>query len=189
MNRTKRVIVDTFLQMLDERPLTKITVKDIVERCGINRNTFYYYFQDMPDLMGEAVRVWADQIIRDNHAFDSPIDCISAIVQQSLAHKRAIQHIYRSLPREAFLQDLDRAARYMVEQYIESAVRNLPVQERDKELLIRYYKCLLVGMTLDWMDKGMAYEPIEELTRIYSLMEGSGKRAFLKSMENTEENR
>ena len=31
--------------------MDKITVKDIVEECGINRNTFYYYFADIYDLI------------------------------------------------------------------------------------------------------------------------------------------
>ena len=37
---TRNAIIDAFLQLLDERPLSKITVKDIVDACGINRNTF-----------------------------------------------------------------------------------------------------------------------------------------------------
>ncbi len=188
MSRTKSIIVETFLQLLDEKPLTKITVKDIVERCGVNRNTFYYYFHDIPELMEWTMKEWADQIIRDNRDFVSPADCTAAIVRQGLAHKQALLHIYRSLPREAFLRDLDRAAEYIVGQYIENAVKDLAVEQRDRELLIYYYKCLLVGMTLDWMEKGMADDPTEKMTRICELMEGSGKRAFLKSGGREEEN-
>ena len=181
MSRTKSFIVETFMQLLDEKPLTKITVKDIVERCGVNRNTFYYYFHDIPELMSWTMKEWVDQIIRDNQDFASPADCTAAIVRQGLAHKQALLHIYRSLPREAFLQHLDRAAEYIVGEYIANAVRELPVSRRDQELLTHYYKCLLVGMTLDWMGKGMSYDPTEEVMRIGELMEGSGKRAFLKS--------
>ena len=39
---TKEIIAKTFTELLDEKPMSKITVKDIVERCGVNRNTFYY---------------------------------------------------------------------------------------------------------------------------------------------------
>ena len=39
---TKDAIKKTLLQLLNERPLAQITVKDIVQTCGINRNTFYY---------------------------------------------------------------------------------------------------------------------------------------------------
>ena len=48
---TKEIIIQTLLELLNEKPLAKITVKDIVERCGVNRNTFYYHFRDIPDVM------------------------------------------------------------------------------------------------------------------------------------------
>ena len=41
-NFTKLAIQQSFLRLLSQRPITKITVKDIVEDCGINRMTFYY---------------------------------------------------------------------------------------------------------------------------------------------------
>ena len=44
MNRTELVIAKAFWQLLEEKPYSKITVKNIVERCEINRNTFYYHF-------------------------------------------------------------------------------------------------------------------------------------------------
>ena len=52
---TKKAINQAFLDILAEKPLEKITVRDITERCGINRNTFYYHYQDMPALIEEIV--------------------------------------------------------------------------------------------------------------------------------------
>ena len=54
-NFTKQAIKAAFLELLDEKPLNKISVRDIVERCGINRNSFYYHFQDIPSLLGEII--------------------------------------------------------------------------------------------------------------------------------------
>ena len=42
-NFTKKAIRESFIKLLNERPLNKITVKDIVEDCGVNRNSFYYH--------------------------------------------------------------------------------------------------------------------------------------------------
>ena len=67
-NFTKKAIKETFIELLDERPLNKITVKDIVEACGINRNSFYYHFEDLPALVEERRRDW-DFIILDPPAF------------------------------------------------------------------------------------------------------------------------
>lgn len=48
---TKDVIARTLIELLDEKPMSKVTVKDIVERCGVNRNTFYYHFHDIPEVV------------------------------------------------------------------------------------------------------------------------------------------
>ncbi len=52
--RTKQRIQETFVTMLDQESWDKITVKDLVDRCGMNRNTFYYYYQDLYALLEEA---------------------------------------------------------------------------------------------------------------------------------------
>ena len=59
---TRRAIMESFLKLLDARPLNKITIKDIVEECGINRNTFYYHFQDIPDLIEAIAKEESDLI-------------------------------------------------------------------------------------------------------------------------------
>ena len=41
---TKKRIMEGFLQLLEQRPLDKISVVDVADHCGINRNTFYYYY-------------------------------------------------------------------------------------------------------------------------------------------------
>ena len=52
-NFTRKAIKEAFLKLLNQRPLSQITVKDIVEDCGINRNSFYYHFEDLPALVEE----------------------------------------------------------------------------------------------------------------------------------------
>ena len=44
---TKRAITESFMKLINQVPFDKITVKDIVEDCGVNRNTFYYHYQDI----------------------------------------------------------------------------------------------------------------------------------------------
>ena len=63
-NFTKRAIKEAFVALLDERPLNKITVKDVVEACGINRNSFYYHFQDLPALLEEIIAQQVQELIQ-----------------------------------------------------------------------------------------------------------------------------
>ena len=64
-NFTKQAIETAFLQLLNEKPLNKISVRDIVEKCGINRNSFYYHFQDIPSLIAEIITSYTDQLIEE----------------------------------------------------------------------------------------------------------------------------
>lgn len=44
---TKAAIAQSFMKLLNKQTFDKITVKDIVDDCGINRNTFYYNYSDI----------------------------------------------------------------------------------------------------------------------------------------------
>lgn len=49
--QTKQTIAEGLFAVNQTKPLSKITVSDIVLSSGINRNTFYYYFLDKNDLI------------------------------------------------------------------------------------------------------------------------------------------
>ena len=48
---TKRALEASLKNLLLQKPLSKITISDITEDCGINRMTFYYHFKDIYDLV------------------------------------------------------------------------------------------------------------------------------------------
>ena len=48
---TKEALASALRQMMTVKPIDKVTVKDIVEICGVNRQTFYYHFDDVDDLL------------------------------------------------------------------------------------------------------------------------------------------
>ncbi|MDY3919539.1 MAG: TetR/AcrR family transcriptional regulator [Candidatus Limivivens sp.] len=183
MNRTKDAIVAAFWELLEERPYNKITVKDIVDRCQINRNTFYYHFHDIPELLESTIRADADEIIRTYSKCGSSIDCLTPIVQHSLERKKAMLHIYRSIQREVFLNQLERSALYAVTQYIDTISAGMSIRPEDRVLLIRFYKCMLVGIILDWLDNGMNYDILKNGIRIDELFQGASRQAFLRAAE------
>ena len=61
---TRQIILHTLTELMNEKPLSKITVKDIVERCGVNRNTFYYHFRDIPDAVEAMVKGELNDILK-----------------------------------------------------------------------------------------------------------------------------
>lgn len=176
--------MDVFWQLLEEKPYSKITVKDIVDRCQINRNTFYYHYHDIPELLEYAIKTDTDQVINTYSKFGSLMDCITPLVNHCMDRQKALLHIYRSVQREVFLNELNRLSLYVVTQYADAVTSELSLNLEDKTLLIRFYKCTLVGIMLDWMNEGMRYDLLAGFDRICYLFAGSGKQACLKSMES-----
>jgi len=48
---TKRALSAAMKELMAERPMEKIRIKDICERCNMNRQSFYYHFKDKYDLV------------------------------------------------------------------------------------------------------------------------------------------
>lgn len=51
---TKKIIRTVFLQLLQEKPISKITVKEICDMAEINRGTFYKHYNDPYDLLAKT---------------------------------------------------------------------------------------------------------------------------------------
>ena len=79
-NFTRRAIKESFLKLLNQRPLNQITVKDIVEDCGINRNSFYYHFSDLPALVEEIMAEQVSAMVENHPTVDSVQEGSDAIV-------------------------------------------------------------------------------------------------------------
>lgn len=179
MERTKTAIIEAFQELLEETPINKITVKSIVERCGINRNTFYYYFDGIPDLVEYHLTSMADQIL---NSFDAPNprDELDRVINYFIQRKKSVLHTYRYLPREQFIFQLDKIATYVIERRIRQATAEAPISESDLTVLIRFYKGALVGLFLDWLEAGMNYDMNTTAERLCELMEGSTHNAIEK---------
>ena len=75
-NVTKRALEQSLKNLLLKKPLTKITIGDITEDCGINRNSFYYHYTDIPALAEEIVKDEAARIVQEYPTVDSLEQCL-----------------------------------------------------------------------------------------------------------------
>lgn len=173
MERTKEAIIRSFGELLEERPFNKITVRDIVERCGITRNAFYYHFQDIPTLFQQVMDNIYNAITAGSGASNTPIDCFRPILQFGLDHRKEALHTYRYVPRERLMPYLNRAIRHMTEDYFGRLTGSLNIPAEDLELLEYLYECAVTGAVLDWLDNGMDEGILDKVTRLCEMLEGT----------------
>lgn len=168
-NFTRKAIKETFLELLEERPLSDITVKNIVERCEINRNSFYYHYANIPTLLEEIIKEDAELIIQNYPSVSTIVECFDAVTAFAARRKKVIMHIYRSMGREVFEHHLMMVCEYFVTSYLQTALAEEPILEADKKTVIDYYKCVCFGLIIDWLNNGMAESYTQSIRRIFLL--------------------
>lgn len=61
---TQKALAEAFKNLLLEMPLSKVSIKDIVARCGISRNAYYYYYKDKYELIWWIVEYELKEIVK-----------------------------------------------------------------------------------------------------------------------------
>lgn len=168
-NFTSRAIKETFWKLLNQRPLNEITVKDIVEDCGINRNSFYYHFEDLPALVDEIIGEQVKNLIQKHPTISSVEECADAVIELVTDNRRAIYHIYNSLSRDVFERYLMDACQYIVSTYLEAEFAGKPIDPQDLNALIRLHKCACFGSVIDWLNGGMKADIADYFRRVCAL--------------------
>ena len=171
-NFTRKAIRESFLKLLNQRPLNQITVKDIVEDCGINRNPFYYHFEDLPALVEEIVSEQVQALIQKHPTVSSLEECCDVVVEFVMENKRAVYHIYNSMSRETFERYLMEACQYIVSTYLSHELADSPLSEQDRQALIRFHKCECFGTVIDWLNGGMKEDIAAYFLRVCQLQKG-----------------
>ena len=169
---TQRVIRETFLALLEERPLNEITVKLIVERCGINRKTFYNHYRDIPDLMEKILTDEADAIMARYTRVDSIEECLGHAIEFALQRKRAALHIYRSVGRDVYVESTLKLCDYLVRTYMAKVEGAAELNAEDYEILVRLYRGQLFGLITEWMMQGMQSDILNDFHRVCQLRGG-----------------
>lgn len=171
-NLTKDLIKRTFRSLLEEKPLSQITVKMIVQECGINRNSFYYHYQDIPALIEEMVQEDADRLIAEYPTIASVETALYAVNEFLTENKKAILHIYNSVNRNIFERYLWKICDYVVDSYGEIVLKDREIDEFDKEILGRFFKSECFGIMISWLDQMMETDVQHMIARFCELYTG-----------------
>lgn len=178
---TKKAIIDTFIELLGEKPLDKITVKDIVERCEINRGTFYYYYADIYALIEDIFENEVLRIAGDHTTYDTWQEKFLEATQLAKKDKKMLYHAYHSVSREKLERYLYRISGQLMREFVDREAEGLLVSEEDKDVISQFYTCALVGLVSRWLDGGMKENPEIYINKFGELFEGNIQRALEKA--------
>ena len=180
---TKKRIMEGFLELLEQRPLDKISVVDVAEHCGINRNTFYYYYCDIYALIRELMETVAAQMIAVGLSDRNWTEIARQVTCFMREHRRAVNHLFHSSQRELLEDHIYEVTYAVTESLVRRTADGLPVSEEDLRTVTLYFTSALLGMISRWLRVGMKDDAEAAVERTGYLLEGTLRRMLERSCE------
>ena len=172
---TRQAIMSSFMKLADEKPVSKISVKDIVEDCGVNRNTFYYHFEDIPTLVEAILKQEADALFKKCDNIASIEECMQIATRYASGKKKALLHLYNSVSRDVYEKYLMEICEYTVQKWFDRYPKE-KLSDETRSMLIRAYKCELFGSIIDWLNNSMNEGLLEGFLKLTELRAGELER-------------
>lgn len=153
--QTKQELSAALKKMMETRPLNRITVRELVEACGVNRKTFYYHFEDIYALLKWTLEQEAMShfekydLVNEN---DSAVEFVMDYISENLS---MLQNIVRSIGRSElgrfFFKDIYQPVYQLVDEV--EKLRGLHVAEGYKAFLSKFLTEAIAGVLLDCIER------------------------------------
>lgn len=170
---TKRAMEQSLKNLLLKKPLTKITVGDITDDCGINRMTFYYHFKDIYDLVEWSCLEDAKRALDEKKTYDTWQQGLLQIFKAVQENKPFILNVYRCVHREQVEKYLQPLVDQLLLNVINEEAAGITVRDEDKQFIAQVYSYMFIGLMLDWIKDDMREDPQQIVEKLSKLIKGS----------------
>ena len=153
---TKRALGNSLKAVLLELPFHKVTVKRIVDHLGVNRQTFYYYFQDIQQLLTWTLKEEIQQSLSDDVFFENWRLGILRILFYIQQNEQLCRTIFASTGRGAYEKAI-----YEIAYELFWKAEELDFQDRDFD--VNVLAVTFQGLVDQWLEQGLEEEPKQVL--------------------------
>ena len=175
---TKRALEQSLKNLLQQKPLSKITISDITEDCGISRMTFYYHFKDIYDLVEGACAEDAARALQNKKTYDTWQQGFVQIFHAVRENKVFVMNVYRCVNREQVEKYLVPLTDQLIMGVITERAAGMTVREADQQFIAQVYSYAFVGIMLDWIRDDMRADPEELVNRLAMVIRGGITQAL-----------
>ena len=180
LKNAKEAFAESLKKMLERKTLDHITVKDVVEDCGVSRQAFYYHFKDIYDLVEWIFMEQASTALANDHDIDTWQEGYYRVLKSMRDNKNLVINSYRSISREYLEAFMYKVLYQVIYPVVEEQDVGMNVEKRHKEFIAHFYSLAVGAMGLDWVRTGMKEDPKEIVDQVATLVKGDFKKVLKK---------
>ncbi|MFR6076869.1 MAG: TetR/AcrR family transcriptional regulator C-terminal domain-containing protein [Ruminococcus sp.] len=147
----KKMLSASLKHCMEKKSLSKITVTDIVTDCGLNRKTFYYHFQDVPDLLKWTLEQEAVDVVKQFDLLNELEEALRFAVRYIRENSHMINCAYDSIGRDELKRFLNHDFQSIVMSIVEQIERkeNVHSDPDAKKIICNFYTEGMAGELVD----------------------------------------
>ncbi len=166
--RTRQMLRDALVSLIEEKGFDALTVQDITDRAKLNRATFYLHYQDKQELLVKSLRDAIDELMADigpatdEHGqlvADGSLRHIKAVFEHVAQHAR----FYRvMLSAEGVSSFIAGVRDYMAEitlEWLKALQPNARQSQVPLEIVANSLSWSLLGVLIWWLEHDMPHPP------------------------------
>ena len=148
---TKKMLSASLKHCMEKKSLSKITVTDIVTDCGLNRKTFYYHFQDVPDLLKWTLEQEAVDVVKQFDLLNELEEALRFAVRYIRENSHMINCAYDPIGRDELKRFLNHDFQSIVMSIVEQIERkeNVHSDPDAKKIICNFYTEGMAGELVD----------------------------------------
>lgn len=168
MNLTKLALSTALKEVMLIIPFDKITIHDVTEKAGVSRNTFYYHFYDINELLEWT---YAHEIVIDLEAFrqlDNWKEGLMKVLNYTEENKKFCLNTFNSLSRdrlELFLYDI-------TYDMLISITEKYCVSQKLTHEIADFYGRGIVAQVVHWLNTRLEEPKVDLINRIERVTRG-----------------
>lgn len=170
---TKEALAAALKQMMTVKPIDKITVKDLVEICGVNRQTFYYHFDDVYDLLEWVFEDDANKVLPKEIVYEHWREDVLVFFEYLHNNSTFALNVYNSSSRLYMLRYLKGRLQSCILSFAVIVSEGLSIDRQDFDFVIEFYANGIIGIISQWMDLGMQLPKCATKERFISMLDNS----------------
>lgn len=175
---SKEQIQASFRRLLFAKSLDKITVRDIVEDCGLTRNTFYYHYEDIYDLFDDYLDLQTRNAWRSLPAGTPWDKMLLTMICNIFDSPQTGRHIMSSKKSDTMRLYLNRLLEAMIDRYIDEKLVGLQVDAGDRRMICDGVTHGIYGSLEQWITGPDAPAMRRNLSRLLRSFEGGIRSAL-----------
>lgn len=175
---TKEVLANSLKTLMKTKPLSKITIQEIVDNCSLNRHTFYYHFENIYELLEWIYKKEAINNLKKHASYGDWQEGFLNLFLYLQDNKEVTLCAFRSLGREHLEQFLYLVTNRLIIGVVDKVAKDMDIDDNKKAFISNFYTLAFIALVIQWIQNGMKEKPETIIADLAVTIRGSMKNAL-----------